>query len=108
MMITTIATAITAVVAVCSLILACKNYKKNQKIAEEQQKLALRQLNSSVFLDIGSRYQEVTMGLQDEANKRWYQQCFFDLCRDAFVQNKQGNLPKEVWDDFVQKWILTL
>lgn len=106
--ISTIATAIMAVVAVWSLIRTFKIEKMNHKIAEDQQKLSLRQLQSSVFFDIGSRYQELTKGLQDEANKRWYQQRFFDLCRDAFVQNKQGNLPREVWDDFVQKWILTI
>lgn len=106
--ISTIATAIMAVVAVWSLIRTFKIEKMNHKIAEDQQKLSLRQLQSSVFLDISGRYKEVTKGLQDGANKRWYQQCFFDLCRDAFVQNKQGNLPKEVWDDFVQNWILTI
>lgn len=104
MMISTIATAIMAVVAVWSLIRTFKIERMNRKNAEYQQNLSLRQLQSFVFFDIDSRYQEVTKGLQDEANKRWYQQRFFDLCRDVFVLNKQGNMPKEAWDGYVEKW----
>lgn len=69
MMISTIATAIMAVVAVWSLIRTFKIERMNRKNAEYQQNLSLRQLQSFVFFDIDSRYQEVTKGLQDEANK---------------------------------------
>ena len=100
--------AITTVVAVWSLVLSYKNKKANQKNAEEQQKLSLRQIQSSAFMDISSKYQDIMKGLQDESSKRWYQQRFFDLCRDTFVLNKQGDLPKEVWDSFVEKWIHTI
>jgi len=104
MMISTIATAVMAVVAVWSLIRTFKIERMNRKNAEDQQNLSLRQLQSFVFFYIDSRYQEVTKGLQDEANKRWYQQRFFDLCRDVFVLNKQGNLPKEVLHGLMEKW----
>lgn len=92
---------VTAGIAVYSLVSSKKNEKENRKIAEKQ-------MQSLAFTDFSSRYQEILPHLRDDASKKWYQQNYFNLCRDEFVSYKQGNLPKEVWDGFVERMRFTV
>lgn len=87
--------------AIWSLVLSKKGIKKSDENAKKQ-------IQSQAFSDFSSRYLEISKNLQNATVKKWYQQRYLDLCRDEFVSNKQGNLPKEVWDMFVERMRLTV
>lgn len=106
--ITIIISVITIILACLSLYQAIRSSKQSNENADRIAQISIQQIQSQAFSDFSSRYQEICKNLQNDAIKKWYQQRYLDLCRDEFVSNKLGNLPKEVWEMFVERMRLTV